>query len=448
MPKDIDASSYVDFLLIDPFISVRTKTLTLNPDSPTDSKTRKSILLPSANSCSCSQAPLQTKNPDLISSSLESRCTICNCDFSAQVGEILSRNIIYKEDDGIVLANDGIVISSGRGDNLRISEKNREVDTEEFIKIDVGNMRNFNSPRMKEVITGEILLDNNGGNEVESKISEKVEKKSHSFEREYNRVVKINQTHGVTETGVLLDKAEKLENSNHHGGKLKFTSQIDPTSDGSQEKRTRFGDMCGQSFDSDLDETYRYVEGSEGTGSVESADKPKNLDKTRNCNGLDKLKSSNKIPPDSSNPSRSEFKRQVLNSVGFPSIEEYPSQECSPEGYGDHFINNLSFDSMDGGTFNNRQFSRAQTLPSTFTADNYPNPPTRSFLPSSVEFVNSSAPAFADFSCSDYGHSSGSNASSVQHGQHHSDGGKRGTFSRSLSNADVPSDDNGKSLGE
>ncbi|KAI5693487.1 hypothetical protein M8J75_000155 [Diaphorina citri] len=47
---------------------------------------------------------------------------------------------------------------------------------------------------------------------------------------------------------------------------------------------------------------------------------------------------------------------------------------------------------------------------------------------------------------SDYGHSSASNASSIQHQHHHSDAVKRGTFSRSLSNADVPSDDNGKSV--
>ncbi|XP_026684512.1 uncharacterized protein LOC113470341 [Diaphorina citri] len=168
-----------------------------------------------------------------------------------------------------------------------------------------------------------------------------------------------------------------------HAGKVKFPNQVD-SPDVSKEKRTRFG-LSVQSYDYKTDEPYPTQIGFTDPVHSDSVD-------------------SSSLNDISNSEHSSRYKRHVFNSFDFPSIEEYPEEMEEDEAtQADNFVNNLSFDS----TTNN------------YTANN----------------VNS-----------DYGHSSASNASSIQHQHHHSDAVKRGTFSRSLSNADVPSDDNGKSV--
>ncbi|KAL1449908.1 hypothetical protein WDU94_002380 [Cyamophila willieti] len=178
------------------------------------------------------------------------------------------------------------------------------------------------------------------------------------------------------------------ENINPGTEKLKFSksNEVDATDEVSKEKRIRF-EPLGQSFESDsenIEETFSFVDKTQS-----------NKVSNRGLNDIS----------NSYNRSDSKYKRHLFNSQDFPSIEEYPDGmiESPMESNADNFANNLSFDYID------------------------PNPSN-------------------NFVCSDYGHSSASNASSsIQH-HHHHDSVKRGTFSRSLSNADVPSDDNGKSV--
>lgn len=395
-----DATTYVDSLFVDSSSDIHKSLPKLNLDSPTDPYFCSS----------CFSRKDVTKKYDVIENPIDSRCVICNCDLSTKINKILSSNIIYKENDAIVLGSDGIVISSHVGPDIIRGSQREKSD------LNVVSEENKDSTMSRLKTTETKCLDDtvDRNNLDINKNDKTANSKKYSFERDYNRVNKITKENIDPATGRI-----KIETGSH-AEKLKFPNTNEVYSkDVSKEKRTRLV-LSGQSFESDTEDQYpskfHYVDKA-NKGEYEY-NNPKYVEVP--SRGLNDISNSY----DSSSGS-SRYKRYVFNSNDFPSIEEYPDGMDEPvQSDADNFVKNLSFETainLESGT------------------------PLDRLDPSSVDFLN--PPSTNGFVCSDYGHSSASNASSIQH-QHQSDSVKRGTFSRSLSNADVPSDDNGKSVGE